>query len=184
MTQRDKKADRHIAIVALGSYKKTLAFDFIQDLSKRGCHMADVRVSPMADQVCISALLVGNWSTLGKLETALPGIADKHGLKITSSAATVSEADLKQFRPYAVEIISPAKQSLLPEVLDFFHNHDALIAELSVQEYHSVHTGSAMCTLNMIVNIPLDHRPQALRESYMDLCDELNADGLLDPIKT
>jgi glycine cleavage system transcriptional repressor len=36
----------------------------------------------------------------------------------------------------------------------------------------------------MVCHVPVSQHPQALREAFMDLCDDLNADGMMDPIKT
>jgi glycine cleavage system transcriptional repressor len=55
---------------------------------------------------------------------------------------------------------------------------------MSTQKYQSTHTGAGMVSVQMVLHVPVNQHPQALRESFMDLCDDLNADGMLDPIKS
>ena len=86
-------------------------------------------------------------------------------------------------RPYAVEIIAPQEAGLLRDVLDFFRSHESAVVEIVAQHYDAAQTGAALASLQMVVHVPISAHPPALRESFMDLCDELHADGLLDPIK-
>ena len=69
-------------------------------------------------------------------------------------------------------------------LLEFFGSQDVQVAEMNSQKYSSGHTGASMCSVQMVLHVPVNQHPQALRESFMDLCDDLNADGMLDPIKT
>lgn len=184
MTPTDKKAERRLAVTVLGEFSDSLAQNLITDLIRRGGHIYDCRMAPLGDQCCMALLVGGNWSTLGKLETALPTIAEKLGVSIQFRNTTAREPDLKTYRPYAVELIAPAQADLLSQVLGFFRHHEAIVHDLAAQEYDSAHTGVRLCNLTLAAHIPVQHRPQAIREAYMDLCDELNADGIFDPIKT
>ncbi len=185
MTQTSKSnRERYLAVVAIGPNQQTLALDMIRSISERGCVILDCRMAPMGQSLTVSLLISGNWSALGRLETALPSLADKLGVRIQYESTEIRPSADTDYRPYAAEVIAPSKSDLLPQVLDFFHDQHIRINELLAQEYRSTHTGAAMCNLSLVVHIPVSQHPQALRESFMDLCDELNADGILDPIKS
>lgn len=184
MTQNEKKNERRLAVSILGEFDENLARNLISDLIRRGGHVYDCRITPLGTQLSITLLVGGNWSTLGKLETALPSMAEKFSVSIQFRNTVSSTPDIKTCRPYAVELIAPSQADLLPQVLAFFHHHEAIVHDLAAQEYESAHTGATLCNLTMAAYIPVSHRPQAIREAYMDLCDELNADGIFDPIKT
>ena len=80
------------------------------------------------------------------------------------------------------QVRTPA--NLLVNILEFFQHQDVMVVEISTQKYQSTYTGAEMASVQMVLHVPVNQHPQALRESFMDLCDDLNADGMLDPIKT
>ena len=81
-------------------------------------------------------------------------------------------------------MIAPQQADLLVHLLEFFQAQDVLVPEMNTQKYQSGHTGASMCSVQLVLHVPVNQHPQALRESFMDLCDDLNADGMLDPIQT
>lgn len=185
MTQTDKSnGQRRLAVTAMGINRQGLALDLIRSVIERGCLIIDCRVVPLGQSLTVTFLIGGNWSALGRLETALPNLAEKLDIQIQYQSTEAGTQGTPDYRPYAVEVIAPSKADLVPQVLDFFHAQNVRINELATQEYLSTHTGAAMCNMSLVVHMPVSQHPQALRESFMDLCDELNADGILDPIKT
>lgn len=167
----------------MAPYRERLAGDLISAVTKRGCEVADCRIAPLGRQFCAALLLTGNWSALGKLESALPGLAEQLGLQL-QFAHTETAAQPNNYRPYAAEIVAPQHSDLMAELLTFFGTQDVPVTEIAAQTYESGYTGAAMCNIHMTLLVPLNQHPQTLREAFMDLCDDLHADGLLDPIKT
>lgn len=174
---------KHLAISALAPFRDQLANDLVSAVEKRGCEVSECRIMPLGQQFSASLLLSGNWSALGKLESALPGLAETLGMQIHSAHTQPSE-DATDYRPYAAEIIAPLHGKLLSELLSFFAAQDVRVVEINAQAYESGYTGAALTSINLALHVPLDQHPQTLRETFMDLCDDLHADGLLDPIKT
>lgn len=180
---QNSNRERRLAITAIGPSRNGLALSLMNAIIERGCLIIDCRFAPMGECLSLSLLVGGNWSALARLESALPSLATRLGVQIQFESTELKEPDQSGLRPYAVEVIAPAKTELLPRILDFFQTQHLQVSELMSQEYNSSHTGAAMCNLTMVVLMPLDQHPQVLRESFMDLCDELNADGIMDPIK-
>lgn len=183
MQKTPPEAGRWLAVSAIGSNQDGLALDLVRSIQERGCTILDSRIVPLGRSLSASFLVSGNWSALGRLETALPALAERLGLKISYHRTEGSTTE-PQFRPYAVEVVAPQRGDLLVQLLDFFRGQDVVVSEVVTQNYASSHTGAAMCNLHLVVNVPIDQHPQAMRDSFMDLCDELNADGVLDPIKS
>ncbi len=183
MQKSPPEAGRWLAINAIGANQDGLALEIVRSIQDRGCTILDSRIVALGKSLSANFLVSGNWSALGRLETALPGLAERHGLKI-SYHRTEASASEPQFRPYAVEVVAPQRNDLLAQLLDFFRGQDVVVSEVVAQHYASSHTGAAMCNVHLVVNVPVDQHPQAMRDSFMDLCDELNADGVLDPIKS
>lgn len=174
---------KYLALVALAPSRERLAGDLVDAIEKRGCEVAECRIAPLGQQFSAALLLTGNWSALGKLESALPGLAEALGLNV-HAAHTESAEDATDFRPYAAEIIAPQHGKLLGELLGFFAAQDVRVMDINAQAYESGYTGAALTSINLALHVPLNQHPQTLREAFMDLCDDLHADGLLDPIKT
>jgi glycine cleavage system transcriptional repressor len=173
----------YLSIIALGSNKPDLAEQLINAVMERGCEIQDCRAFPVGSKLSVSLLVRGNWSELGRLESALPGLSERFATTI-HFARSERQPRAPQYRAYAVEVIAPRQHQLLPRLLHFFSEQGAIVDEISAQEFESAHTGAAMCNLQLMVDVPLNGHPPALRESFMDLCDELSADGILDPVKT
>lgn len=180
----DAAADksRLLAISAIGPARDQLELEFLQEILDRGCYLVECRTTPLATVTSIHCLVGGNWSVLAKLESVLPALADKLGLSLRYEQ-TVRDPGLQQYRPYAVEVIAPQRPDLLTRMLGFFREHALRLGEITLQNFHSSQTGAAMSNLQLVVLVPINDQPQSLREAFMDLCDDLNADGLLDPIK-
>jgi len=174
---------KYLALVALAPARERLANELVSAVEKRGCTVTECRIVPLGQQFCASLLLTGNWSALGKLESALPGMAETLGLKV-HAAHTQATENAPDFRPYAAEIIAPQHGALLGELLSFFATQDVQVVEINAQAYDSAYTGAGLTNINLALHVPLNQHPQTLREAFMDLCDDLHADGLLDPIKS
>jgi glycine cleavage system transcriptional repressor len=175
--------ENHLSISVLAPARPQLALDLFKAIRERGCEVEDCRFAPIADRLAASLVVSGNWSALGKLETALPGIAQKLDLKVQFTRCGPRPQN-PEFRAYAVDVVAPQQQDLLLHLLEFFHAQDVEVAEIVTQKYQSSYTGAGMVSVQMVLHVPVSQHPQALRDQFMDLCDDLNADGMLDPIKT
>lgn len=175
---------QHLLLIGLtGPQQDDLSRSVINEIAERGCNIIECRISPLGDQFTANLLVGGNWSSLGRLETALPSIADALGLKMHCNRCEAAP-EPSQMRPYAVDIIAPQEPGLLRDVLDFFRSQQSEVVEVMAQHYAAGQTGAALANLQLVVHVPLKSHPPTLREAFMDLCDDLHADGLLDPIKT
>lgn len=174
---------KYLSVVALGAQRDQLSRDLVTAIARRGCEISDCRITPLGDHFSACLLLAGNWSAMGKMESALPGLAERLGLSIQYQHTRPAQVRT-QYRPYAAEVVAPQQSRLLDELIGFFSDQDVSVHEASVQAYQSALTGADMCTLHLSLQVPIDHHPQTLRDAFMDICDELHADGLLDPIKT
>lgn len=160
-----------------------MALDLLDAISKRGCEIMECRIAPLGDQFSVALLVAGNWSALGKLESALPGLAEKLELQLHHVHGD-GPPDASDYRPYVAEVSAPRQNALLRELLAFFHTNGVRVVEANAQAYDSGYTGGAMSNVHLALQVPMNQHPQTLRESFMDLCDELHADGMLDPIKS
>lgn len=174
---------KYLAFTALAPHRDRLALDLVGAIDKRGCEVVECRIAPLGGQFAAAMLITGNWSALGKLDSALPGLAEQLGLQV--HAAHTETPDLSSdYRPYTAEVVAPQQPKLVSELVGFFVGQEVQVAEVNAQAYDSGFTGASMCNVHLALHVPLSQHPQTLRESFMDLCDDLHADGMLDPIKS
>ena len=127
-------------------------------------------------------LVSGNWHTLAKLETELQARRDfgRHDQRAPHRASARRARTWLPIRSTSYASTSPASCTALP---DSSPSRGIDIGELSTRSYAAAHTGAPMFSVYMVVNVPTRIHVGALREEFMDLCDQLNLDAILEPVK-
>ena len=66
----------------------------------------------------------------------------------------------------------------------FFADRNINIEDMAATStYSAADTGTPMFAVHMTVGIPSDMHIAGLREEFMDYCDGLNLDAVLEPLK-
>lgn len=172
-----------LAFTVIGAEREGQVTELVRAVLDRSCEIVECRLAHLGASLTASFVVTGNWSTLGRLETALPALAERLSLKLQAQR-TENAPPQNTTRPYAVEVVAPRRTDLLNHLLAFFDAQEVRVREVVTQAYASGYTGAEMCNVHLVVHVPVDQHPQALRDAFMDLCDELNADGMFDPIKS
>lgn len=176
------KANHFLAVCVLGPARSGLLQRLVRTILDRGGEIAECRMAPLGNFQSVNCLVAGDWSALGRLEAALPGLAQQ--MEGEALLARVEQRPTApEYRPYSVDIVAPDSNDLMAQLLHFFSQQGVVVTDLGAQRYESAYTGAYMANLQLSVNVPVSHHPPALREAFMDLCDELHADGIMDPIK-
>lgn len=176
------KSNHLLAVCVLGPVRAGLVERLVRTILDRGGELIECRLSQLGNMQVIDCLVAGDWSALGRLEAALPALAQQFEARALLSRAG-QKADAPELRPYHVDIVAPHSADLLAQLLHFFSQQSVVVTEINAQRYESAYTAASMVNLQMGVTVPVSQHPPALREAFMDLCDELNADGIMDPIK-
>jgi glycine cleavage system transcriptional repressor len=85
--------------------------------------------------------------------------------------------------PYAVEVVSIDHPGIVHNLASFFSSRRINIEELGTNSYAAAHTGTPMFSVHMVVEIPSDIHIASLRDEFMEFCDNLNLDAVIEPIK-
>ena len=86
--------------------------------------------------------------------------------------------------PYGIDIVSLDQPGIVFRLANFFAARDIEIADLSTRKYAAAHTGSPMFAIQMSINVPASVSISHLRDEFHELCDQLNLDAILDPVKS
>ena len=89
----------------------------------------------------------------------------------------------KELLPYAIDVVCLDQPGIVHNLTGFLTNHSIEIGEVTTRSYPAAHTGTAMFSVQMFVNIPAGVQISALREEFMEFCDQLNLDAVMEPVK-
>lgn len=146
------------------------------------CDIVDSRVTVLGDVRGMLLLVHGNWNTLARLETQLQKLerGREPQIALKRSNGYREQADL---RPYAVEVNALDQSGIVQRITGFFSGRSVWIEDLATRGYKVPHTGTPMLTLNLVIGVPAQIHIGALREEFLDFCDEYNWDAVLEPLK-
>lgn len=171
-----------LAVSALGPDGPTVVQDLASTVLESGCNIIESRVARLGSEIAIQLLVAGNWRTIARLEELLEPAAAELGIDITKHAAT-EHTETEGALPYAVDLLSLDQPGIVFRLVRFLTQRKVRITELATMTYVAQQTGAPMVSLHMSLAIPASTHIATLREDFMILCDELNLDAVLEPIK-
>jgi len=171
-----------IVLSAIGTDRAGVVDDLSKVILDCGGNIEESRMTALGSEFAMLLLVSGNWHTLNKLETSLDKLAKKRDLTInikkTSERARAGEAI-----PYAVDVVSLDQPGIVFQLAHFFASRGIEIADMATRSYAAAHTGSPMFSVQMNVNVPGNVHLSQLRDEFLEMCDQLNLDGLIEPVK-
>jgi glycine cleavage system transcriptional repressor len=170
-----------LVISAVGRDRPGLVHDLAKRILDCGGNIAESRMVALGSEFAMLVLVSGNWHTLARLENEL-GKRDED--LIVSVRRTEQRITRDDQLPYAVDVVCLDHAGIVSNLSGFFAGRDIEIAELTTRSYAAAHTGAPMFSVQMSVNIPSRLHISALREEFMEFCDRLNLDAIIEPIKS
>lgn len=140
-------------------------------------------MTTLGSEFAVLMLVSGSWHTLSRLETALDKLTTEQNLTV-SIRKTGARAARNDRMPYAVDVVSLDQQGIVFNLADFFAARDIEIADVATRRYAAAHTGAQMFAVQMAVNIPSSVSISHLRDDFLELCDRLNLDAIIEPVKS
>ncbi|MCK4951136.1 MAG: glycine cleavage system protein R [Gammaproteobacteria bacterium] len=173
---------KHLVITALGEDKPGIVNEITKALKENGCNLEDSRMSVLGGEFALILMASGNWNTIAKLESQLSALQDRLGMHIFSKHTEPRKVQ-KNIMPYSADVISMDHPGIVHNLSGFFSDKKINIEELATSTYSGAHTGTPMFSVHMEVGVPSETNIAELREAFMDFCDNLNLDAVLEPIK-
>jgi len=171
-----------IAISALGSDRTGLVYDLTRVVADCGGNVLESRMTALGNEFAMLLLVAGNWHTLAKLEGELVKLTESSGMTI-SMRRTDQRPPRLDMVAYTVDVVCLDQPGVLHSLSGFFSSRGIDIGDISTRIYNAAHTGAPMFSVYMVVLVPTRVHIAALREEFMDLCDNLNLDAILEPLK-
>ncbi len=171
-----------LVISVLGTDRPGLVTEISRIINSAGCNVEDSRMSVLGGEFAVIMLITGNWNNLAKLETSLSGLQEKLGLLIGFKRTESRPAD-KGGMPYHVEAVSMDQPGIVHQLAGFFSSRNINIHDLYTNSHPAAHTGTPIFILNMTIEIPAKTHIATLRDQFMEFCDQLNLDAVMEPVK-
>ena len=180
-TQRPA-ADHQLLIQAAAPASESPLLVLSRRIADAGCNLVESRVATVGADVSVLLLAKGGWDAIAKLETALARVGRGDNLHLVSYR-TQTRDQPSHLLPYMVEVVAADKPGVLVELIDFFAHRSVSVEQMSSMRYQAMQTGADMFQAQITVGIPADTRIAELRDEFMELCDGLNLDAIMDPVK-
>lgn len=171
-----------LAISAIGSDRTGIVHDLTRTIADCGGNVIESRMSALGSEFVMALLVSGNWHSLAKIETETKRIAEAGQIAI-QIRRTEPRPIRAEMLPYSVDIVCLDQPGIVSSVSGFFSARGVDIAELDTHSYAAAHTGAPMFSVRLVVNVPSRIHLGVLREEFMDFCDHLNLDAILEPVK-
>ncbi|MET0117432.1 MAG: glycine cleavage system protein R [Sedimenticola sp.] len=174
--------NNYLVISALGNDKPGIVDNLSKAVFDNSCNITDSRMTVLGGEFAILLMVEGQWNTLSKLEDAIPGLEKELGLTIIAKR-TGERTTSTDLLPYGVEVVSLDHPGIVHHLASFFSRNHINIEDMATNSYAAAHTGTPMFSVHMTVGIPADIHISTLREEFLEFCDSLNLDAVLEPLK-
>jgi glycine cleavage system transcriptional repressor len=171
-----------IVISTVGTDRTGVVQDITKVILSCGGNIEESRMATLGSEFAMLMLVSGNWHTLNRLEQGLEKLCE--GDQLAVSIRKTDEKPAEEDRmPYAVDVVALDQQGIVFNLADFFASRDIEIADVATRSYAAAHTGAPMFAVQMAVNVPSSIHISQLREEFLEVCDRLNLDAILEPVK-
>lgn len=182
--QKEHKNTMQLAITILGSHQSRFMAEILPAIRDCKCHILEIRSSRVSQATAAYLLIQGNWNQIAKFEGSLELIQKRLDIKIQLLRTEAEAKDkTREYLPYSLETISLDQDNIIESIATFLLDRDIEISEISGSSYQAPYLQSSVFSSKFIILVPASVSLLMLREEFMDLCDQLNVDAILEPIK-
>ncbi len=173
-----------LSITALGSNQINFIVEILPAIRDCNCTILEIRSSRLGKSAAAYLLVQGNWNQVAKLETTLDGIQKRLDIKLNLLRPEQKDKEKeKDCLPYSLETISLDRDNVVESITSFLFDREISIEEISGSSYQAAYIQSAVFSTKFIILIPPQLPLLNLREEFLDFCDQLNIDAILEPVK-
>ncbi|NLB14182.1 MAG: glycine cleavage system protein R [Gammaproteobacteria bacterium] len=180
--QRPNTNENYLLINAFATHPDSPLLAISRRITDSGCNLVDARLSTVGRDVSVLALAMGSWDAVAKLESGLTRLEREDGYRLVWYR-TGPKPPQSNLLPYMVEVIAADKPGILFQLADFFDRQGITIESLYSSRYRAMQTGADMFSAQLTVGIPASMHIAVLRDDFLEFCDHLNLDAILDPMK-
>jgi glycine cleavage system transcriptional repressor len=180
-----KKLQRNkmqLTITALGNHQINFIAEILPAVRDCKCNILEIRTSRLAQCTAAYLLIQGNWNQIAKFESTLDIIQRRLDIK-THTLRPEQKDKPQECVPYSLETISLDRDNVTESITTFLFDRSIEIEEITGSCYQAPYIQTSVFSTKFIILIPPQLHLLSLREEFLDFCDRLNIDAILEPIK-
>jgi len=174
--------ENHLLISAYATHPESPLLAVTRRIADSGCNLADARLATVGRDVSVTALAVGSWDAIAKLEGMLVRMERDDGMKIQWYRTGPKEMQ-SNLIPYIVEVVASDRPGILYQLADFFDRQGITVENMQSSRYRAMQTGAEMFSAHVTIGVPATMHIAALRDDFLAFSDDLNLDAIMDPMK-
>ncbi len=171
-----------LAISVLGNQSKEFATETLSALSVCQCQLIELRAASLTRLTGLFLLIDGNWNHIAKLEVMLEALARRYALQISFLRPENPNKPAAGV-PYTLETISLEKKDMMFAITSFLTERGIVIEEINANRHQASYFENDVFVSKFVLLVPEQVRILSLREEFLDFCDNLNIDAILEPVK-
>jgi glycine cleavage system transcriptional repressor len=156
-----------LVITALGDDRPGIVDGLSDALFKHDLNIEDSRMSVLGGEFAVLLLVSGSQQAIDAFVADTASLEQSLNMKIL----------VKAIIPYTVEVVAIDHPGIVHKLASFFSTRQINIVDLNTERYAAAHTATPMFAVEMTIGIPADTSIKALRNEFIDMCDELNLDA-------
>jgi glycine cleavage system transcriptional repressor len=181
-TPRPTANENYLLINGFAAQTRSPLVAIAKRVADCGCNVTETRVAAIGSDVSVLVLAMGPWDAIAKLESALARMERDEQVRILHFR-TGPKPPQTNMLPYIVEVVAADKQGILFQIAEFFQQHSISIEQLVSTRYRAMQTGADMFSAQITIGIPSHTHIAGLRDDFLEFCDGLNLDAIMDPMK-
>jgi glycine cleavage system transcriptional repressor len=171
-----------LVLSALGEDHPGIMNKLSKMILDHGCSIEDSRMTVLGGDFAAILLVKGKWNKIAKIESSLPELGRQLDLKIHHKRTAKREKSDNRI-PYMIDVVAMDHPGVLNQLTEFFAQRQINIENLTTNVYEAPHTGTSMFSVHMVVGIPALISISLIRDEFIEYCDELNLDVMVEPLK-
>jgi glycine cleavage system transcriptional repressor len=147
-----------------------------------GCSITDSRMTVLGNEFLLIMMVSGTWDAIAKIEDQLQRLEKELGLSIRWKRTGPRQPAGNQM-PYAIDVVCCDRIGVVHDIAKFIADNEIQIQDMYTNTYLAMHTQTPMFSLHMTIGVPTDVSISTLRGEFMDFCDRMNLDAIMEPVK-
>jgi glycine cleavage system transcriptional repressor len=172
-----------MVISAIGGDRTGAVHELTRVILDCGGSVKESRMTALGAEFAMLVLVSGNWHSISRMEQELVRFGETSSFTIQLKRTEIKQL-ARELLPYAIDVVCIDQPGIVHNLAGFFAERKIEIGEVTTRSYPAVHTGTPMFSVQMFVNIPASLHISRLREEFMDFCDQLNLDAIMEPVKS
>lgn len=169
-----------LVITALGDDRPGIVDELSNVLFRHNLNIEDSRMSVLGGEFAVLLLVSGEQASIDDFVADTANLEQSLNMKILVKV-TSSTGSKQSMVPYTVEVVAIDHPGIVHKLASFFSSRQINIVDLHTERYAAAHTATPMFSVNMTIGIPTEMSIKALRDEFINMCDDLNLDASMTP---